>query len=57
MIFLAIMLSAIFFKETHSSSSKTFVYSRKADLIAFGSFLVIYFIVVSLLVSHAVYSN
>jgi len=57
MIFLAIMLSAIFFKETHSSTSKTFVYSRKADLIAWGSFMVIYFIVVSLLVSHAVYSN
>ena len=57
MIFLAIMLSAIFFKETHSGTNKTFVYSRKADLIAWGSFMVIYFIVVSLLVSHAVYSN
>ncbi|MEI8005679.1 MAG: hypothetical protein WCI48_05690 [Bacteroidota bacterium] len=57
MIFLAITLSAIFFKETHSGTSKTFVYSRKADLIAWGSFMVIYFIVVSLLVGHAVYSN
>ena len=57
MIFLAITLSAIFFKETHSGSSKIFVYSRKADLIAWGSFMVVYFIVVSLLVSHAVYSN
>ena len=54
MILLAITLSAIFFKAADSGTGKFFVYSRKADLTAWGSFLVVYIIVVSMLVSLAI---